>query len=93
MAFSIEWDEAKRISNIKERGVDFRDAALIFDGPVIAKEDMREDYGEQRFRALGQVDEEYYVVAYTWRGPVIRIITAWKVDEDGKQRYEEILSR
>jgi uncharacterized DUF497 family protein len=93
VAFSIEWDEAKRISNIKERGVDFRDAALIFAGPVVAKEDMREDYGEQRFRALGQVDGEYYVVAYTWRGPVIRIITAWKVDEDGRQRYEEVLSR
>jgi hypothetical protein len=43
---SFEWDEAKRLSNIEERGVDFRDAALIFEGAVIAKEDTREDYGE-----------------------------------------------
>jgi uncharacterized DUF497 family protein len=89
----FEWDEAKRLSNLNERGVDFRDAALIFEGTVIAKEDAREDYGEQRFRALGRVDDEYYVVAYTWRGSVLRIISAWKVDEDGKKRYEEILSR
>ena len=89
----FEWDEAKRLSNIEERGVDFRDAALIFGGTVIAKEDTREDYGEQRFRALGRVDDEYYVVAYTWRGSVLRVISAWKVDEDGKKRYEEILSR
>lgn len=34
-------------------------------GTVIEKEDTREDYGEQRFRALGRVDDEYYVVAYT----------------------------
>lgn len=89
----FEWDEAKRLNNIEERGVDFRDAALISGGTVIAKEDTREDYGEQRFRALGRVDDEYYLVAYTWRGPILRFISAWKVDEDGKKRYEEILSR
>jgi uncharacterized DUF497 family protein len=89
----FEWDEGKRLSNIEERGVDFRDAALIFEGPVIVKEDTREDYGEQRFRALGKVDGDYYVVAFTWRGLTCRIISAWKVDEDGRKRYEEILSR
>jgi uncharacterized protein len=93
MEFDFEWDEEKRLSNIKERGVDFRDAALIFEGPVITKEDMREDYGERRFRALGRVDNEYYVVAYTWRGSTCRIISVWRVDEEGKERYEEILSR
>jgi len=92
MLFEVVWDESKRLSNIEERGVDFRDAALIFEGPVITKEDSREDYGEQRFRALGRVDSEYYVVAYTWRGSTCRIISAWKVDEDGRKRYEKILS-
>jgi uncharacterized DUF497 family protein len=93
MDFEFEWDEEKRISNIEERGVDFRDAALIFEGPIIMREDTREDYGERRFRALGKVDNEYYVVAYTWRGSSCRIISAWRVDEEGKERYEEILSR
>jgi uncharacterized protein len=93
MDYVFEWDEEKRLSNIKERGVDFRDAALIFEGPVITQEDMRESYGEQRFRALGMVDNDYYIVAYTWRRSTCRIISAWKVDEDGRKRYEEILSR
>lgn len=91
MAF--EWDEAKRLSNIEEHGVDFEDAALIFDNPVIEAEDDREEYGEIRFRALGQCDGAFYVVAYTWRGPNRRIISAWKVDEDGKRRYQAILGR
>jgi uncharacterized DUF497 family protein len=65
MDLEFEWDEEKRISNIEERGVDFRDAALIFEGPVITKEDTRENYGEQRFRSLGKVDDDYYIVAYT----------------------------
>ena len=93
MDVEFEWDAEKRISNIKERSVDSRDAALIFEGPVIMKEDTRENYGEQRFRALGKVDNDYYVVAYTWRGSSCRIIGAWRVDDEGKKRYEEILSR
>jgi uncharacterized protein len=92
MDLEFEWDEEKRISNIEERGVDFI-AALIFEGPVITQEDRRENYGEKRFRSLGKVDDEYYVVAYTWRGSTCRIISAWRVDEEGKKRYEEILSR
>jgi uncharacterized DUF497 family protein len=87
------WNEDKRLSNLEDHGVDFKDAALIFESPVITKEDTRKDYSEQRFRALGKVDDEYYMVAYTWRGPILWIISAWKVGENGKRRYEEILSR
>jgi uncharacterized protein len=91
--YNFDWDETKRLSNLEERGVDFRDAALIFEGPIIVKEDTRRDYGERRFRALGKVDDEYYVVAYTLRESICWIISAWKVGENGKRRYEEILSR
>jgi uncharacterized protein len=93
MSAGFEWDEDKRKRNIAERGVDFRRAAQIFRNPAIETEDTREDYGEQRFRALGHVDEEYYLVADTWRGNRRRIISAWKVGEDGKRRYQEILAR
>jgi uncharacterized protein len=82
----------KENKHIKERGVDFPDAVLFLEGPVITKEDTRESYGEQRFRALGKVGDDYYVVAYTWRESTCRIISAWRVDEEGKRRYEEILS-
>jgi uncharacterized protein len=92
MNVDFEWDEAKRQQNIAERGVDFRLAAQIFENPVIESEDTREDYGERRFRALGHVGDEYYLVAYTWRGKRRRIISAWKVGEDGKRRYQAILS-
>jgi hypothetical protein len=91
--YNFDWDETKRLSNLEERGVDFKDAALIFEGPVIAKEDTRKDYGERRFRALGKVDDEYYLVAYILRESICWIISAWEVGENGKRRYEEILSR
>ncbi|MDF1727830.1 MAG: hypothetical protein P1U53_08775 [Sulfitobacter sp.] len=44
----FEWDEAKRRLNRLKHSVDFLDAALIFAGPVLIKEDRRIDYGEQR---------------------------------------------
>ena len=89
----FEWDETKRQRNIEIHGVDFRRASQIFAGPVIDAQDRRDDYGETRHRALGQIDGETYLVAYTWRGNRRRIISAWKVGEDGRRRYEEILAR
>ncbi|PYN21761.1 MAG: hypothetical protein DMD99_18935 [Candidatus Rokuibacteriota bacterium] len=58
----------KRDRNLDERGVDFRDAALIFENAVVEAEDRRSDYGESRVRALGHVDDDYYLVVYSWRG-------------------------
>ena len=87
----FEWDEAKRRRNIAARGVDFLDAALIFEGPVVENIDRRRGYGEARYRALGRVEEDYYLVVYTWRGRRRRIISAWKVGSDGQKRYQTIL--
>ena len=55
---SVEWDEPKRQSNLADHGVDFMDAALIFEGVFLEAEDRRSDYGEQRFRALGGVGDD-----------------------------------
>lgn len=89
----FSWREEKRLKNIEERGVDFRRAIMIFKNPVVEAIDARKDYGEERWRALGHVDDEYYMVAYTWIGDVRHIITAWKVDDAGRRRYEAILTR
>jgi len=61
----VEWDEPKRLGNLEDHGVDFMDAALIFEGVFIEAEDKRSDYGELRFRALGRVGDDYFMVAYT----------------------------
>ncbi len=88
----FEWDEVKRLANIARRGVDFEDAALIFENPVLEAEDGRTAYGEKRFRALGHVDKDYFVVTYTWRGDTRRIISAWKVGKRGQRRYTALLT-
>jgi hypothetical protein len=91
----VEWHEAKRQENVAKHGVDFRDAALIFDAPYVAAEDTRRDYGERRWQAVGHVEgREYYFVVYTRRpGDVIRIISAWRAGNEDKRRYQELLAR
>ena len=76
MQSGIEWHEAKRRRNLQEHGVDGADAALIFDADVIEAVDDRADYGEIRYRALGCVDTDCFMVVYTWRGSSRRIISA-----------------
>ena len=47
------WHEAKRIKNLKDHGLDFVDACLVFEGSTYTFEDDRFSYGEQRFVTLG----------------------------------------
>lgn len=91
-SLQFEWDEAKRISNLDTHGVDFKIAALIFAGLVLEAEDERHDYGETRIRALGQAGADVFMVVYTWRGCVRRIISAWRVNDEGRNRYQPILA-
>jgi uncharacterized DUF497 family protein len=61
----FEWDEAKRLANILKHGIDFVAASKIFDGWFIETEDRRRDYGEQRYRAIGQMEGAIIQIVYT----------------------------
>ena len=72
----ISFDVAKHEWNRRDRGFGFDYAALIFDGPTIEWPDLRRDYGEDRFIALGEVESNVLVVVYTDRSDTRRIISA-----------------
>lgn len=63
----FDWREAKHKKNLEGRGFDF--AAQI---------DDREDYGENRIKAIGEVDGVVLVVIYTDRDDVRWIISSRK---------------
>ncbi|VDS05110.1 hypothetical protein DEVEQU_02251 [Devosia equisanguinis] len=87
-----EWDEDKRLSNIAKHGVDFRVAAFIFEQPVHMTSDQRNDYGEFRYRAIGYVDDECFVVVHTRRDDVIRLISAWKGGRNDQRKYQALFN-
>lgn len=49
----FEWDERKNIANIRKHGFDFQDAWEVFQGPLLARPDQCEDYGEDRWQGIG----------------------------------------
>ena len=87
----FEWDEAKNAKNIRERGIDFTDAVGIFEGPTLTDYDGREDYGEDRWIAVGVVEAIALVIVYTDRGDVRRIISARKATANEQRDYYEAI--
>lgn len=88
----LEWDEAKSRANLLQRGFDVAQAALIFEGPVIEREDRRKDYRERRLIATGMADGECLTVVYTPRAGRVRIISARRASRKERHAYrEEIL--
>ena len=78
---------------LSEHGVDFADAALIFKSDVLEAVDRHAEHGEVRYRALGRVGDDHFMVACTWRRGRRRLISARRVGQDGRRRYEAILAR
>ena len=87
----FEWDEDKRRSNIRKHGIDFLDAALIFETDTIEWIDDREDHGEERMIALGLSGLTVLRVTYTLRGGAIRIVSAQKASKRDEKKYFEAI--
>ena len=76
MPSQFEWDEEKDRANRAKHSIDFEEAKVIFDGPVLTAADEREDYGEERFISTGQLGTLVVVVVHTSRSGRIRLISA-----------------
>ncbi|WP_414831636.1 BrnT family toxin [Afifella sp. YEN Y35] len=70
----FEWDEAKRERTRLDRGFDFTDAPLFFDGRKIVVIPSPRD-GEERWRTIAKIEGAYYALIWMWRGDVLRVIS------------------
>jgi len=86
----FEWDKAKNSANIRKHGIDFRDAIDIFSHPMLSAIDERHAYDEERWVAIGLMQQVIGVVVYTERcGDVLRIISARKATKREVRLYEQ----
>ncbi len=84
----IEFDRAKRRSNLAKHGVDLRLAGDILADPrTIVIRDIRRDYGEERFQAFGWFEGHMYMVAYTIRADVCRVISVRRANSRERKRH------
>ncbi len=85
----FEWDEAKRLTNLNRRGLDFADADLLFDGrPVATSSSLRND--EHRFVSTAKIDDKPYTVVWTWRGDNQRIISFRRASNAEERAYRQV---
>ena len=63
----ISFDLAKRVRTLADRGLDFEDAAAVFDGITVEVEDRRRNYGEPRIICYGMLAGRFVVIGYTPR--------------------------
>ena len=87
---AFEWDEQKAEINLRTHGIAFTTAARVFADPLVREHiDDREDYGEERWQAVGNVGGRLLLVAYTYRDEdrVIRIISARTADRREQRGY------
>lgn len=95
MHVRFEWHAEKAARNLEKHGVSFELAARVFTDPFMLLDQDRVDDGEQRWQALGQVDDAVLLlVVHTVREEeedsareVIRIISARKAGKEERNRY------
>jgi uncharacterized DUF497 family protein len=86
----FEWDPAKAAANLRKHCVSFTAAARIFEDTFrLEWEDVREEYGEERYVTIGMVNAEVLAVAHPVRGDVIRMISARRATNPEKAQYHE----
>jgi uncharacterized DUF497 family protein len=88
---TFTWDPRKAEENLKKHGIDFREAATVFDDPLsTAFPDADHSSNERRFLILGlSALGRILVVSYTESGDTIRIISARAATRREQKFYEE----
>ncbi|WEK38702.1 MAG: BrnT family toxin [Candidatus Brevundimonas colombiensis] len=89
----LTFDPSKRERTLAERGLDFAQAAIVFEGDHLTFEDDRQDYGERRLITIGRLIDRMVVLVWTPRGDARHIISMRKANDREQRRYEDRLGR
>jgi uncharacterized protein len=85
---SISFDPAKNERNIAERGISFEIAEEFEWDTALIVEDLRKDYGERRFQALGIIAGRLHSLVFTPRAGKVHVISLRKANRRETNRYE-----
>lgn len=87
----VTYDPTKRESTLRERGLDFEDAELVFAGVTLEVEDTRKEYGEARIICYGLLAGRMVVIGYTPRGADRHVFSMRKANEREQDRIAPLL--
>lgn len=96
IAYEFDWDAAKAATNLAKHGVDFRQAATVFNDPLpLTVLDGAHSQSEERWFTLGMTSEgRLLAVAHTFAQTTptqarIRIISAREATRRERLDYQE----
>jgi uncharacterized protein len=87
----ISFDPVKRVETLRTRGLDFADAAEVFDGPAFTFPDERIDYPEERYITAGLLADRMVIVVWTPAEDGRRVISMRKANDREQARYSHRL--
>ena len=90
---AISYDPNKREATLRDRGMDFDDAARVFDGPIIEWFDDRFDYGERRIVTAGWLADCLVILVWTPREGGRHVISMRKANAREQARLEKQFSQ
>ncbi|MBN2010532.1 BrnT family toxin [candidate division KSB1 bacterium] len=76
-----------RKSNLSKYGFDFKDTQYVFEGTTLTFEDIRFNYGEQRFIIIGMLNAFIINIAHTEKNEIFRIISMRKAIMNEQKIY------
>jgi uncharacterized protein len=84
----VSFDPAKNERNIASRGISFEVAEQFEWDTAMIAEDLRKEYGEPRFQALGFIAGRLHAMVFTPRAGKIHVISLRRANRREVRRYE-----
>ena len=82
-------DENNRRANLAKHGVDFALVSMFDWGTAIVEPDKRRDYGEVRLGATGLIGHRLYLLVYTKRAGMVRVISLRKANKREQHEWNK----
>jgi uncharacterized DUF497 family protein len=83
--YRMSYGPAKRRLNLRKHGIDLAECEVVFDAPMLTREDDREAYGEQRLISLTWLKDRVVVPVWTDREDEPHLISC----RDGETHEQE----
>lgn len=85
----IDFDPNKSAANEASRGLPFSMVADFDFSTALVALDVRRDYGEARYVALGYIGARLFVVVFTETATGVRVISFRKANDREAKRYAD----
>ena len=85
--YSFEFDSSKSKSNVAKHGIDFIEAQLLWNDPMLLGIAAKTE-DEPRYLVIGLIDGKHWSAVITYRGANIRLISVRRARTEEVVLYE-----